>query len=183
MAQILRDGRIVWGGDCKKRLIAEELPLVLREAWGGESVPLCDREENFQEMYIALGDRDAQDEIRKDNPHASHCSLLKNKSSSFCTDCPNNPHRIPDSVTSKPVAERYHAIQRAKQMGFALERAIWLMDMADLGQRTAVEKMRPTDLILLRIARRSWRSHEAVIQGHIIANEIAKLFGPMFNSR
>ena len=68
-------------------------------------------------------------------------------------------------------------------MAPALERAVRLMDMADLGQCVVTEGTRLTDLTLLRIAKRSWRSYEAVLQGRLVANEIAKVFGQMFGGR
>ena len=134
-------------------------------------------------MYAALGDREAQDEIRKENQHAGHCALLEKKSPSFCTNCPNNPFRIPDYSTPPPVANRYHAIQRAERMGAYLSRAMWLLDRNELGMNLDINSMRPTDFTMLRIAKRSWKTHEAMIQGRLVASEIAQIFSAMFGKK
>lgn len=63
----------------------------------------CPREESFAEMFDALGNAQAQQDIRREKPDKSHCSILR-VSANACAElpqaygsspagsiCPNNP--------------------------------------------------------------------------------------------
>lgn len=50
----------------------------------------CPHEENFEEMYEALGDADRQRNIRLSNPRAQHCFDLE-ASPNACDGCRFNP--------------------------------------------------------------------------------------------
>lgn len=92
------------------------MTLAVRARLTGEALATCPREESFAEIYAALGDAEAQEEIRRDSPDRGHCKLLTNPKfgPSFCTACPNNPYLPFDPVTGKPNP-------RARQLALADE--------------------------------------------------------------
>ena len=143
--------------------------------FSGESLATCDREEQFREMLAVLGNREAQDGIREQSPHARHCKLLISKSPSFCSNCPNNPVRKPDALTPSHVAKRHEAIETAERTSNILECSLLLLERCDMGERMNYSRMRPADLAMLRIARLARRSFENISQARLIAIELASV--------
>ena len=87
------------------RTVAEGYGQALRSFFLDEEIVECPHEENFEEMYEVLGDRDKQKEIRLVNPRALHCFDLE-ASPRACDGCRFNPYKNIDRKKLK-VSEKW----------------------------------------------------------------------------
>lgn len=107
-------------------------------------------------MYAVLGDRKAQEDIRKSNPDTYHCRFLERHSSKFCeclsfdiegsepdevyrkgTICPNNPYHIHQELFDDLNA--YISL---------LNRAYYFKTLIELNQAPKVSAMTPEEFVV-----------------------------------
>ena len=99
----------------------------------------CPDEENFAEMYEALGNYKAQEQVRILHPKASHCELLL-VNATACSNCKKNPHRDSSDEEKKGFMwdDEVQAIYR-------------IVSMYDYGMLNQLDQISPAEAICLRI--------------------------------
>jgi len=115
----------------------------------------CIRESNFLELYRKLGDRKAQDQIRRANSKYYHCRFLEEDpqacdrlprdigSGKAGQPCPSNPFRDPKNTELFQEHQRYR---------YWAEEALDLLSLQELGMLPPFESLSPFEVTLLRAA-------------------------------
>ncbi len=131
----------------------------------GESL-LCPEEDDWPEMFAALGDAAKQGIIRERNPKGRHCELLE-VSALACSGCKNNPKESSERAQKKQLAETWMS---------------WIMAAFELHDRHRlgtldVAGLHAAEMSLLLLA---WAYRDQVCetrQARLIAVELAKILG------
>lgn len=132
-------------------MIADELGSALRNAERASEVAQCKREENFREMYAALGDEGRQREIREANKDKHHCMFLK-ESCEACIALPESGGPYAGKICpNNPWEREADLFEELEQQGPLLQHAHYLQDLAELGFLPRPEMIDPLDWEIVRI--------------------------------
>lgn len=129
----------------------------------------CGREECFADLFLSLGDKEAQDEVRRATPDLRHCGLLK-KDPSCCLVCSlkENPYRGHDAELALEAARNIDLVRDALDLFASWE--IGLLRKEDLLD------LSPDQITALESAQYERQIHVAELQANIIAARLATIF-------
>lgn len=111
---------------------------------------ICPVEPDFGALFKVLGDKEAQDQIRRENRDAVHCPFLIDNPN-HCTGCKQNPFskdRRPDLAVVDEWAE-------------SIEHGLELLDLVDMGFRLELSEIDPEEMTLMRILRSEIAKYQA----------------------
>ena len=148
----------------------------------GDSVPTCDREESFVEIYAAIGDAEAQQAIREENPDKYHCKLLTDPKygPSFCPSCPNNPHLPVNPITKKP-NPKHELLRLCEEHAVVALESIVAAGRLRSGFSVGPLSFRQEEAV--QIAGTELETAKLRYQGQFIAAEISKVLAQAFGSK
>ena len=143
-------------------MIAEVLPSALEGLESLDPEAACGREESFAEIFPLMGDKTAQDEIRRKTADLRHCRLLE-KRPDACLRCRMNSNPYRDRNPQAVLDAIRHSELLADALELELEHRMGLLDKQDLLALT------PEEIVAIQIVR-DFRSHkQAKAQAEMIA--------------
>jgi hypothetical protein len=127
----------------------------------------CPLEPQFNELYEVLGDKAAQDAIRKANPTEQHCPKLR-ANPKACINCDNNPHENPKLRKQTECLEKY---------GYLLEDGKRLLNLSELGFLRDLDQLTPEGYLVLTIMHETKAQKRMMDQAEYFAVKMSALFG------
>ena len=127
----------------------------------------CPLEPQFNELYEVLGDKAAQDEIRKRHPRNPHCPKLR-ANPKACIGCKNNPYENPELLKRTECLEKY---------GYLLEDGKRLLTLSELGFLRDLDQLTPEAYLLLTIMHEATTQRRMMDQAEYFAVKMSALFG------
>ena len=171
----------------KKRIIAEDLSVVLRNHMDAVEKFKCQREHSFSELFSVIDDKEAQDEIRGRGDNVKHCRwLLKNADA-----CIHFPHEIADkdgNVTvrkgdacpNNPI-EKYPDVYEMEHTNISVISEVGTYeDMIWLHVLPSIEELTPAEFAVCSVLRSYMTAEEQKSQMLIRQTDMGSMLGGVF---
>lgn len=131
----------------------------------------CPDEPQFHEMFAALGDREAQEEIRLSHPDVAHCGKLE-VNAKACNGCPLNPMK-PEKLAKR---------ERIEDGMPLIDAAVTLEEQARLGL-LSLQSITSQEMILLTTQRQHHDFQTDERLAILIANKMYEVLSKMFGAK
>ena len=130
----------------------------------------CAREDSFQQLFAAIGDKSAQDEIRAEKPEAKHCGLLEQMPDA-CMRCPLDGNPFGAELKDDQPHEKAIALRAGNEHAQLLEDSLDLYADYKLGlfDSLALLALTPEESMALKVLNEHQHFQKAKLQADIIA--------------
>jgi len=154
-------------------LIAGEFRSALRAYLRGDAAATCPREPDFARLLRALGDAEAQNQIREANPAVKHCFMLIADPNACIANqrnggrpCPNHPFVEGDDPEHNTRALRLRQVSRYSA---EIEALLRVENLVMLRLR---QSPHPNEIVALQVLREERTVAEHLSLARAIANEV-----------
>ena len=130
-----------------------------------EDSAFCPDEDNWQDMFEALGNREVQQNIRTRYPDVVHCLLLES-SATACDGCPKSPENQSRADRNLDVIEEW-----SEPIYDGLE----LIELCKLGLVKSLSELSPEQVTLILAVAPYQRIREQELQAKLIAAKVGEM--------